>query len=249
MALADARLTAVDRAFAGHLAERIARIRADWESLAFHRAVDGLLQVCTVDLSAVFLDVSKDRLYTLAPDDPARRSAQTVLWRALHDLVIAASPALAFTAEEAWQAHPGPRRRERERAPRGVARARESASGDDWRLLVAIRDAVNAALEPRRASKELATTAEAEVTIRVSPATATQLAPWAAELAGFLIVARADVVADPAATEPAIDARRTDRARCDRCWTHREDVVREGEAALCGRCRAVLAGLPGPAAS
>ena len=59
-----------------------------------------------MDLSAVFLDVSKDRLYTLAPDDPARRSAQTVLWQALHDLTIAVSPALVFTAEEVWQHHP-----------------------------------------------------------------------------------------------------------------------------------------------
>jgi isoleucyl-tRNA synthetase len=73
-------LTAVDRVFAGHLATRLERLREDYRQFLFHRVADGLLDLCTVDLSAVFLDVSKDRLYTLAPGDPARRSAQTVLW-------------------------------------------------------------------------------------------------------------------------------------------------------------------------
>src|SRR6185295_3675936 len=92
--LPESRLTAVDRVFAGHLAERVERLREDYRQFVFHRVADTLLDLCTVDLSAVFLDVAKDRLYTLAPDDPARRSAQTVLWRALRDLTLAAAPAL-----------------------------------------------------------------------------------------------------------------------------------------------------------
>ncbi|HUK64013.1 MAG TPA: class I tRNA ligase family protein, partial [Dongiaceae bacterium] len=105
-AVAEAGLTRVDRAFRDHLRDTVASIHDDWRQLRFHRALDRLLQVCTVDLSAVFLDAAKDRLYTLAPADPLRRSAQTVLWEALHDLVLAAAPALVFTAEEAWQSHP-----------------------------------------------------------------------------------------------------------------------------------------------
>src|SRR5262249_50963354 len=100
-----ASLTRVDRAFAAHFGAQMGRMRRAWEALEFHRATDTLLEVCGEDLSAVYLDAAKDRLYTLAPDDPTRRSAQTVLWRALHDLTIAASPALVFTAEEVWQHH------------------------------------------------------------------------------------------------------------------------------------------------
>jgi isoleucyl-tRNA synthetase len=73
-ALPEAQWTRVDRAFGAYLRARLARIRTDWEARAFHRAVDGLQDLCTVDLSAIFLDVAKDRLYTLAPDDPLRRS-------------------------------------------------------------------------------------------------------------------------------------------------------------------------------
>src|SRR6185503_1909268 len=105
-AVPDAALTAVDRAFRDHLRGVVARVRADYETLQFHRALDRLLELCTVDLPAVYLDAAKDRLYTRAPGDPERRSAQTILWEALEDLCRAASPALVFTAGEAWQHHP-----------------------------------------------------------------------------------------------------------------------------------------------
>src|SRR5207237_6734366 len=122
-------------------------------------------------LSAVYLDAAKDRLYTLAPGDALRRSAQTVLWQAAHDLAIAAAPALPFTAEEVWQHHPGLR-------ALGdsvhLAQWPERAAGelDDWELLLRVRDVVNAAIEPLRAAKTLATTEEAEVILTARPALA-----------------------------------------------------------------------------
>ena len=122
------------------LRSRIVSIREAWEALEFHRALDLLLGFCTVDLSAVFLDVSKDRLYTLAPDDPARRSAQTVLWQALHDLTIAVSPALVFTAEEVWQHHPALLRRVGERAPGALAGASGRRRRGRGRVGVPARD-------------------------------------------------------------------------------------------------------------
>jgi len=236
------RLTRVDHAFSEHLARRLAELKQDWETLTFHRALDGLLQVCTVDLSAVFLDVSKDRLYTLAPDDPARRSAQTVLWEALHDLVIAASPALVFTAEEAWLAHPGlVAESPSVHLARWPERDMRREADADWPFLLAVRDAVNAAIEPLRASKELSTTTEADVTLRVPPSVAERLAGYRDELSGFLIVARAEIIPDPAASEPSVEVRRTRWAKCERCWSYREDVREEG--GVCGRCTAALAAL------
>ena len=114
----------------------------------------------------MFLDVAKDRLYTLAPDDPARRSAQTVLWQALHDLD--ASP-----PRRRWCSPP---RRCGSTIPALLAecesvhlaalaeRAGATAAADEeWAFLLGVRDAVNAAIEPLRAAKTLATTAEAEV--------------------------------------------------------------------------------------
>ena len=244
-ALAHERLQRVDRAFLGSLDTELARIRRDWESLQFHRALDRLLNFCTVDLSAVFLDVAKDRLYTLAPGDPARRSAQTVLWRALEGLVVAASPALVFTAEEAWQHHPGLLA-----ASPSVHLAEwplldpAPAAGDEWTRLLAIRDTVNAALEPLRAARELASAAEAEVTLPVPAADRAWIESYREELAGFLMVARIEMVEGPGAAASVVKTR---WLRCARCWTHRADVA--GEDGVCGRCERAMqeTGRPGVA--
>ncbi|NOT32539.1 MAG: isoleucine--tRNA ligase [Candidatus Eisenbacteria bacterium] len=242
-----ARLTPVDRAFASHLAARLERMREDYRNFLFHRVTDALLDVCTVDLSAVFLDVAKNRLYTLAADDPARRSAQTVLWRALHDLAVAASPILVFTAEEVWQSHPGLvatcESVHLSEWPEHTREAvHEGPAGDDWAFLLEIRGIVNAAIEPLRAAKTLATTQEAEVTLTAAPPTIARLAQLGGELLGFLLVARAELIEDLDATDVRVEVQKTSLPRCERCWTHRPDVDdTPGQAALCSRCNRVLA--------
>jgi isoleucyl-tRNA synthetase len=240
-----ARLTAVDRAFASHWAARVDRMREDYQAFLFHRVVDGLLDVCTVDLSAVFLDIAKDRLYTLPPDHPARRSAQTVLWTALHDLTIAASPVLAFTAEEAWHGHPGllaiaesVHLARWPDAKRDHGHGHESHAGEDWMFLLEVRAAVNAAIEPLRAAKTLATTQEAEVTITAPPPVIERLGRFRDELVGFLLVARAELVEDVDSSGIRVEVTKTALVRCERCWTHRPDVGANG---LCQKCVAALA--------
>jgi len=194
----------------------------------------------------VFLDAAKDRLYASAPDDPARRSAQTVLWRALHDLCIAASPALAFTAEEVWQHHPSLLEEALSVHLALYPRAEVSEGADaDWTFLTEIRDAVNAAIEPLRAAKTFNTTAEAEVVLTVAPAVAKRLEPWLPELAGFLIVASIEVRSGRDGQEPEVAVMKTAHPRCDRCWTYRPDVAASGERqGICGRCAGVLASRP-----
>ena len=243
-ALPREQLTAVDRAFSDHLAARLSRIRADWSSLVFHKAVDGLLDVCTVDLSAVFLDLGKDRLYTLAPDDPARRSAQTVLWQALRGLVLASSPALVYTAEEVWQQHPGLLGECESVHFAEWNLAETSATGsEEWMFLREVRDTVNAAIEPLRAAGTLATTAEAEVNILASPAWVARLQPYASELASLLLVAGAKVTAGAEGAAPQVEVRRTSRAKCERCWTYRDDVGTDAaQPGLCSRCVPAVAG-------
>ncbi|HTR96545.1 MAG TPA: isoleucine--tRNA ligase [Candidatus Acidoferrales bacterium] len=255
MALPEARLTRVDAAFAAHLDVRLARLQGDWTALRFHRALERLLDVCTVDLSAVFLDVSKDRLYTLAPGDPARRSAQTVLWRALRGLTLAAAPALVFTAEEIWQHHPG-LLAECESVHFGRWDAREASAAEthpEWAFLLEVRDAVNAAIEPLRAARTLATTAEAEVRVTAPPEWARRLAPYGDELASLLIVARAEVVPGAPGAAVHVEVSRTGSPKCERCWTYRPDVAVDGERrGLCARCVAALearGGITPPAAA
>jgi isoleucyl-tRNA synthetase len=232
----------VDRAYMEHLGARIEQLRRDYEQLAFHRALDSLLDLCTVDLSAVFLDIAKDRLYTLAPDDPGRRSAQTALWQALHDVTIAVSPALAFTAEEVWQSHPGlVAEAESVHLAEWPRPGDSTTGGEKWAFLLDVRNAVNAAIEPLRAAKQMNTTEEAEVTLHVPPAVARQLEPYGGELASFLLVAGARVVEDPAAAGIRVAAERTRQVKCERCWTYRADVsAGVPRPGLCGRCAAAV---------
>jgi len=242
-ALPAAKLLRTDRAFADHLTARLARVRSEWTALQFHRALDQVLDLCTVDLSAVFLDVAKDRLYTLAPGDPARRSAQTVLWQALHDLTLAVSPALVFTAEEAWQSHPGlVAECESVHFAQWPKRDEAGRASDEWLFLREVRGAVNAALEPLRAAKTLATTAEAEVTLSAPRAWTDRLAVYGDELPALLIVAAAELAPAADGAAPAVAVRRTGRAKCDRCWMYRADVGHDpSQPGLCSRCTTALA--------
>jgi isoleucyl-tRNA synthetase len=238
-ALPRERLLRVDRAFADMLDARLGRVKEAWESLQFHRALDLVLGLCTVDLSAVFLDVTKDRLYTLAPADPARRSAQTVLWQALHDLAVAVSPALVFTAEEAWQHHPA-LLAESESVHLATWPERGAGSEAEWEFLLGLRDAVNAALEPLRAARTLASPAAAEVTVRGPAATVARLRDYGGELPAFLLVARATLEEAPG-EGLAVEVGVTALAKCERCWTHRADVAADGpRAGLCGKCTGAL---------
>ena len=240
-ALPREQLAAVDRAFADHLTMRLARIRQEWSALVFHKALDGVLELCTVDLSAVFLDLSKDRLYTLGANDPLRRSAQTVLWQALHDLTIAASPAMVFTADEVWQHHPELLAEcESVHFAQWPTRPSAGTSSDEWMFLRDVRDAVNVAIEPLRAGKTMATTAEAEVTITAPPAWIERLARYRDELPGLLIVARATLVPGQKGQEVAVEVTRTTLAKCERCWMYRDDVATSGEHQLCSRCTTAL---------
>ena len=239
-ALPDAELTGVDRAFRRFLASRVAAMHGACTRLEFHRLMDVLLDACTVHLSAVYLDVSKDRLYTLAPDDPRRRSAQTVIWYALHDLAIAASPALVFTAEEAWQHHAGLTAEceivHLARWPEGAA---DAGAEIEWERLLELRAAANAAIEPLRAAKTIATTQEAAVALVASGEHLALARRHEVELVDFLKVAAVTLTeggGEPSATAAPAPADRY--TKCERCWNHRDDV---DASTLCGRCRSVLA--------
>ena len=246
-----AALTEVDRAFHDFLAGRVDQMRSAYSRLEFHRVLDLLLDVCTVHLSAAFLDVAKDRLYTLGRNDPARRSAQTVLWRALHDLCVLAGPALVFTAEEVWQHHPA-LVREQESVHLAVLGpiAAHAAEPALWERLLEVRAVVNSAIEPLRAAKTIATTQEAAVTLS-APDSESWLSRFAPELRDFLMVAALEIAPQRvaaaagggAAAFSAMARPAGDRFRkCERCWNHRDDV---SEAGLCARCRSVLESLSG----
>ena len=169
-----AKLEPIDQYILARTAELDAKIRRAYDTFEFHRAYHALNEFVNTDLSALYLDVIKDRLYTFAPDAPARRSAQTALWRIAETLTRLIAPILSFTADEVWQQLPQVDGREGsvhlalfpdmlEIIP-GSVRQLE----DDWEQLLLIRESAMKSLEEARAAKIIGKGLEASVSLRAT---------------------------------------------------------------------------------
>jgi isoleucyl-tRNA synthetase len=246
-------LLELDRFVLDRLQGLIERCRRAYDDFELHVVYHALNNFCAVDLSALYLDIVKDRLYCEAAASPARRSAQTALFRLLDALVRLMAPILSFTAEEIW-AHmpPDPAR------PPSVLLAdfpevdpalRDPALAADWERLLEVRSAVTKALEGLRQRGEIRHSLEAHVRLAAEGALGELLAARRDLLADALIVSRVDLVpAGALAGAPAglaVAARRIDGVKCPRCWTYRAPAA----GALCARCAAVLAAAGAPGGS
>src|SRR5262249_49182186 len=164
----------VDQWALARTAEVVEQCRAWYGDFAFHKVYHAIYDLCTVDLTAFYLDITKDALYTFAPDSPARRSVQTALYRIADALVRLIAPLLCFTAEEVWGYLPG--------RPAGMEsvhlsvfpEAAELTSGlsvaqrerlRNWDKLIMVREEVLKALETARRDKFIGTALEARVGI------------------------------------------------------------------------------------
>ena len=220
--------------------EEIAKAYADYD---FASVVQALMNFCSVDLGSLYLDVTKDRLYTMREDSRGRRSAQSAMFRIAEAFVRWIAPVLSFTADEMWSHLPG------ERAGNvlfatwydGLAPLPDDAAlseGDmDW--LLHLREAVSKTLEPVRAEGVIGAALEAEVAITVSPARAEFLSQFLEELRFFLITGDVSLAEDAQSsdTEIVLSPTRTQKPKCVRCWHHRDDVGANLEhPLLCVRC-------------
>ena len=203
-ALPFEQLLPLDQYMLVRTAELTAKVLRWYEEMEFHRVYHAINEFCTADLSAMYLDLLKDRMYTFAPNDPARRSAQTAVWRITEALVRLTAPYLSFTAEEVWQYlptvkesrelsvhhalfprqhYPGPPTKNgREPSvhlalfPRPQDLAPPSATEllPDWKQLLGVRDEVLKSLEEARKEKRIGKALEAKVRLEV-PAGLAQL--------------------------------------------------------------------------
>ena len=224
---------AVHRAF-----ELQQKIRAAYDAYDFAAVVAAVQNFCTNDLGAVYLDVTKDRLYTMPRDSHGRRSAQSAMFRIAEAFVRWIAPVLSFTADEIWQHLPG----EREGhvlfttwyeglapLPAGAA-----LSAADFDALLGLREEVSKVLEPMRAGGQIGASLEAEVDLTVGPELATKLAPVADELRFFFITSRLSLQAGEGVK---VQAAASSHGKCVRCWHYRADVGSHADdPQLCGRC-------------
>ena len=254
----------LDQFILARTAELDAKIREAYDDFEFHRAYQALNEYVNTDLSALYLDVLKDRLYTFAPNHPGRRSAQTALWRIAEALTRLIAPILSFTADEVWQLLPKVEGRApsvhlalfpdiADIVPGSVKRIEE-----DWDQLLTLRDEVLKVLEEARTAKEISNRAsEVQVTVGWLNKDACHTDPLferyqhvLPELLGVAHVQVADAIVTEGEVEKGafyVQAKPAAGSKCERCWRFTEDVGNEGKyPTVCLRCADALKAIDFP---
>ena len=222
------------------------KITAAYARYDFPEIVQALSNFCSVELGSLYLDVTKDRLYTMGEDSRGRRSAQSAMYRIAEAFARWIAPILAFTADEMWQHLPA----STDTGPRpgnvlfatwyeGLAPLPADAplSAEEFDRLLELRERVAAVLEPMRGSGEIGAALQAEISLRCGVAEQNRLAPLADELRFLLISGDVTLEPDDEAVDIGISATPSDKPKCVRCWHHRADVGVDPEhPQICGRC-------------
>ncbi len=233
-------LEPIDRWALARLAAWDEKVKAAYEGYEFHVAYHATMQLCAVELSAIYFDVLKDRLYTARKDGKPRRSAQTALWTIAQDVMRLLAPVLSFTASEAWGYLPG---RPAESVFLAGLPTRERPADADalearYGKLFEVRAAVQGKLEEARRAKLIGSGLEAMVTVRAEGEQRKLLESAKVELPFLFIVSKVVLADGPFAVEVA----RAPGEKCDRCWVWDEARGEDPKhPTLCPKCAAALA--------
>jgi len=240
-------LLEIDRFILHRLQKVAGRLLRAYEKYEFHILFHALHNFCAVDLSAFYLDVLKDRVYTSAATSPERRAAQTAMFLLLEGITRLMAPVLSFTADEVWSYLP---RRGGEAGsvhlaefPQVDETVLDEALGERWERLLGVRDEVLKVLEAARQRKLIGNALEAKVEILAGHALLPFLRGYAKDLPTIFIVSAVDLKPAPAGSpELSVVVHRAPGKKCERCWVYRESVGQSAEyPTVCDRCVAVLA--------
>jgi isoleucyl-tRNA synthetase len=211
---------------------------AAYERYDFTSVYQTIYSFATIELSALYFDIVKDRLYTYAPRSLARRSAQTALYEIVHRLARLMAPVLAFTADEIWENIPGASD-EAASVHLTLFPGPEEAWGAEallarYEKLFEIRDAVMKALEEARNAKQIGSSLDARVTISATADTKDFLASFGENLHFNFIVSQVKL---EQGTELKVTVEKAEGKKCERCWHYTIDVGADPRfPGVCGRC-------------
>jgi len=243
-AVSESEMLEIDRWALAELDSIVADVNDAYERYDFHAVYQTLHQFCTVTLSARYFDIIKDRLYTFAPKNKARRSAQTVLYKVADALARMLAPILVFTADEIWENLPSTAAGE----PSVHLTVFPAPAGDDknaqlltsWAHLFGYRDQVLSKLEEARIAKVIGSSLEARVEISAGSHAFKNLAAHRDDLRYLFIVsevALSEPNAELGEDDLKITITRAHGDKCERCWNY---STRVGESSrypgVCERC-------------
>ncbi|MBS9780970.1 MAG: isoleucine--tRNA ligase [Gammaproteobacteria bacterium] len=231
-------------------------VEKSYQNYHFNAVYQAIHHFCSLDLGSFYLDIIKDRQYTVQTDNHARRSAQTAMYHVLEAMTRWIAPILSFTADEIWGFLPktadGKAREESVFLTtfyQGLSPLATDSEFDFayWQTIEKVREVVSAKLEKHRAAGEIGSSLDAEVTLYASEKLAEQLQRLGDELRFVLITSAAQVlpiadstdtdVAEVGGEKLAVGVVKSTHQKCDRCWHYRPDVGSHAtHSDLCGRC-------------
>jgi isoleucyl-tRNA synthetase len=223
------------------------RVLKAYDEMEFHAIYQGINAFCSVEMSAFYLDILKDRLYSSRRDSLKRRSAQTVLYQILDSLVKLMAPVLSFTAEEVWWHMPKQTGESVHLTefPTLTPEQRDDRLMERWNTIIRVRGEVSKALELSRVQKTIGHSLDASVTLSVPDELHTFLTGYAAELKGIFIVSKVELVTDIQGEYVAaegmegvkIQVTAAPGSKCERCWCYDEEIGASTEhPTICPKC-------------
>lgn len=254
----SADLREIDRWAMSRLQNLIERVTAAYENFAFHEVFHSIHHFCVVDMSSIYLDILKDKLYTAATDSKSRRASQWVLSEILSTLTKLMAPVLSFTAEEVWTYISKQKKSVAEGGYDSVflasfpvvdKRFADKGLEEKWKGLLLIRNEVNKALEIKRAEKMIGNPLEARIKIKVSDQCKELCGQYSAFLPEFFLVSAVELTSENlegsyAGTEVEglqVLVEKADGSKCQRCWNWSVKVGSfADEPEICEKCYNVV---------
>jgi isoleucyl-tRNA synthetase len=249
----DDKLQEIDRWALHRLQGLVRRVRQGYVEFEFHAVFHALNNFCAVDLSAIYLDILKDRLYSDPAGSPSRRAAQRVLFETLTVLTRLMAPILSFTAEEIWNQIPRELRDRDSVHLASLPEVREAAVDkpleERWEKLLTVREEVAKALEAKRNEKVIGASQDAMVQLWASGELYDFLLKHESQLAAVFIVSKVEQRPFESGKQSemgfvssvlpsfAVTVTRSDDPKCGRCWHYRSTVGKNPRhPLLCARC-------------
>jgi isoleucyl-tRNA synthetase len=259
----EADLLPLDRYMLARTRDLTEKILAWYEAFEFHRVYQAVNEFAIVDLSAFYLDVLKDRMYTFAPTSLARRSAQTVLWQITEALVRLVAPIMSFTADEVWEHLPKVEGREASvhlalfPKPQEIFSENPAPLIEEWQLLLKVRDIGLRHLEEKRQEKAIGKGLEADIIVHATDADLISLLrrhetglKEIFNVSKVTVSERWEVGPAPegvavkvvqTSNELFFEVRPASGTKCARCWNFMPEVSSYGIwQNVCSRCQSAL---------
>lgn len=212
-----------------------------YEAYQFHQIYHELHNFCVRELGGFYLDIIKDRQYTLPKNSLARRSAQTAMHYLIQAMVRWIAPILSFTAEELWQHLPTVSASsvfltEWATFPSGLNNNHSDVPDELWGELIVVRETVNKAIEQKRAEGAIGGNLEADITLFVNAQMLSRLTLVESELR-FVFITSSVILVKHDLPEMRVEVNKTTEEKCARCWHHLKTVDNTPEyPGICHRC-------------